>query len=384
MLSIICTAYEPYEEVRMLYENVPVDKSLISPSGTCYLKPLPNNEFEIRGTFDGQYILQSKFGTRTVPYINYRNSGLSYYVFSPDDKFLFIDRYVINDSLPIRWVEYWDIAGKRMEKYIRFDHYEWPLGTKLGYNLQSKLSTYYNRKPVRGYAPGKRLLFSEDGSLLISLYPWLRIFEYPSLREMEGEFQKPLLDGSLFKKTIPAVDAPVAIDGTGKNWIFPTNGQVTIYNNFLNNTVQYHTVEERGEWIELSRDFSIVFFDGSYYSSEFRNVQGKLGGNPFLSNDGQYAVSNNTLYILKNYYFESVPQIYSSSYSAVTASSDRSFFWLTDTIRHELVALSFENRDKLQSINLNIGESFFKESDNGKVLLLKTAESGHLRIFRKK
>jgi hypothetical protein len=201
---------------------------------------------------------------------------------------------------------------------------------------------------------------------------------------MEGDFQKPLLDGPLFKKTIPAVDAPVAIDKTGKNWIFPINGQVTIYNNFLNNTVQYHTVDERGEWIELSRDFSMAFFDGSYYSSEFRNVQGKLGGTPFLSNDGQYAVSNNSLYALKNYYFESVPQIYNSSYSSVTASSDRSFFWLTDTIKHELVALSFDNRDKLQSINLNIGESFFKESDNGKVLLLKTAETGHVRVFRKK
>jgi hypothetical protein len=201
---------------------------------------------------------------------------------------------------------------------------------------------------------------------------------------MEGEFQKPILEGPLFKKTIPLIDAPVAIDKSGNNWVFPERGKETIYNNFLNNTVQYHTVDERGEWIELSRNFSTAIFDGSYYSSEFKNVQGKLGGNGYLSNDGKYAVANNTLYTLKNYYFESVPQIYDGSYSSVTASSDRSFFWLTDTIKHELIALSFEARDKLQSINLNIGESFFKESDNGKVLLLKTEETGHVRVFRKK
>ncbi|MBL8029175.1 MAG: hypothetical protein JNL74_22325 [Fibrobacteres bacterium] len=383
LVTVYCFGFDAYVEKKKLYENVPDVNSIISPCGNYYVRLIANNEFEIRNTIDGQYVLQSRYCSRQVPYLNYKNSGQSYFVFSPDDKKLFVDRYIINDSLPIRWIECWDITGKRMEKFIRFDHYEWPLGTKIGYNLKSKLSSYYNRKPVKGYTPGRQLLFSEDGTLMISLYPWLRIFEYPSLREMEGEFQKPILEGPLFHKLIPEVDAPVAIDRSGSRWIFPEKGRIVIYNNFLNNKVQYYTVEERGSWIELDRDFNFAFFDGSYYSSEFRSVQGQLGGNPYLSHDGRYAVSNNTLYKLNGYNYESVPQLYNGFYSFVTASSDRSFFWLTDTAKRELVALSFENREKFQTINLNIREYFFKESDNGKVLFLKDSENGHVRIFKK-
>jgi hypothetical protein len=381
----IVSANDVFKEIHVAPFYPPPPGALISPGGKYFANNTPEMDFEVMEIGSSLYSIRSKYMAWTSPYPKYRKPERRYFIFSPDEKYLITDNYVINDSLPlpINWIEIWDIERKNIVRQFSFEEEKNLHPGRLTYSLADYLNNYYGRSPFKDNTSAARVIFSPDGSRLFFLYPGLHIYDFNPWSEVTGTFE--LLGAGKFDASegvmhFNPIGTPVFFNQPSKI-IMAINGNTFIFNDFFNSSQDYYKVDGAFSHIELSRDNKMAVFGNKVYRMNFANVMAELPGNGYIDAGGSRLFAGSDFFAASDTYGKLTPFYLGDG--SLCPSSTREFIYATDAKFHAFSIYDFSTGKLLQTISIDPEESLLRDTDKGNRLILKNNFTKKIRVFER-
>lgn len=382
----LCTAAAgPFREIAVPPFPHVDESSIISPGGKYALTPQAKGKFELYEIKNDARVLATQYLAWTSPYPDLIPTR-SFFVFSPDEKLIVADNYyftAVRDSV-IHWAEIWDISARYIVKNFAFADMERGGGWKFTYDVQRSLDNYYARRPCQTYSPSARAVFTPDGSRLCFLYPRMRVFDARNFTEISGAFNLMGADmEALGVRSFRHISAPFFI----RDWkaLVAVNGTTMLFNDLDNSITSYFKLDIEGNprSLDVSPGGKWVIIDNRVYDTDYMTLRATLPCDGFASADQSVFLSCSGLF-RTDHDFSKLNTWFSGNPVNVVPSLSREFLYVMDRTERKLKVFTFTRQPELrQEIRVQDTESVFRESDNGRILILRDAVSGKIRILER-
>jgi hypothetical protein len=386
ILASLAFSEGPFTEINGVTPfYTPGPASIISPTGKYFVNVDDSMDFEVRDLVSGAYVLQSKYVAHMSPYPRYNRPSKIYFVFSPDDKYLLADNYVFSDTSDVpekNWIEVWHVERSRVVDRLTDALETLSSPARFNYNVKSSLYQYYNSKPYRAYVKGQRIVFSPDGRKIFLLYPVFRVFTFPGLNQIYGRMNlvgTDKRDGHLY---LNHTGAPLILNN-GKSVVLPVKGNTLLFHDFFNNIQDYSKVGGTYGHMEISNDDRFLLLGGKLYRTQYWAVRTSFPGPVFVSADSKWFLAGSGIFSAEPP-FDKAPASYVNT-NKLVPSSDRRFLFATDRLKRRLSVYTFSASPKLlQSFKIWPDEYLFRNTDDGRRLIIKDKASGKIKLFERK
>jgi hypothetical protein len=213
------------------------------------------------------------------------------------------------------------------------------------------------------------------------------VFTFPGFKEINGTFNMVGVDrrhnGPLY---LNLVGAPVFIDN-GKTMVMPVKGQTFFFFDFYDKIQNYTKVQGQHSHIEVSADNNVVLLNNALFRTRYWAVRKRFTDNAYISDDNQRILSGNDTYRATPNY-DKLPKFHLDKGSLIP-SSTREFIFVQEPQKRALYVYAFSGGnifsgcDLRQKIRISADEEIFKNTDDGKLLILKNNHTGKIRIFER-
>jgi hypothetical protein len=255
---------------------------------------------------------------------------------------------------------------------------------KFNYRLRDKLALYYSRAPFRRHAADARAFFSEDGKKLCFLYPHLRVFDGRDYSEINGPFNMMGVDRDLVGRlTFRYLSAPLFLAGW-KAFVV-VDGVALLFNDLSGSIQDYFKPGQdiSAASLEASRDQRLLTAGNRLLDTDFMSMRASFPCDVYLSSDQSTLLSCDTLYSAQKPYDKLHTQICLDR-SRLMPSSTREFLFVLDSRGRKLTITGFGTQKPLQEVELQPDEGIFRDTDNGKRLILRNAFTGKIRVLERR